>query len=364
MPTFNATVHAQIVALYNEPIHITMRPNVTQADLARRLGFTQMTVSRALNNTGSLAPATRERILALAQRMGYRPNGMARRVQEGCYRGMALLGSSERPGYNIWIQEFHMAIGSALAARSWHLSEDWLPGQTLADPTVVAGLLDRLLADVVIVHDVGTQPPLVETMLEQHHVPTIWVNVGKQTDAVDFADADGAGAALDHLIAQGYRRPALLLYGAPGFSETHISVPERLRGYQEACARQRIKPKIICQNEPRATRAGSVAIIKAMLDSQDRPDAVLAYDWEKATLLRVLAGDRNLRIGRDLGMISFAHLGGGSFDQDYTICAQDYTRLGIEAVEMAWRRLETGRSQKRIVLPLEIVRPGASTTRG
>ena len=341
-----------------------MRQNVTQADLARRLGVTQMTVSRALNGTGNLSPATRERVQELARKLGYRPNGMARRVQEGRYRGMALLGSSARPGYNVWEQDFHMAVGTALASRSWHLTEGWLPGETLADPEVVAGLLDRLLADAVIVHDVGTQPPLVESLLDRHRVPTVWVNAGKSADAVDFADAEAAGAALDHLLAQGYRRPALLLYGAPGYPDTHISVPERIRGYTAACKRAGIPVRVVCQDAPRASRAGSIEIITGMLDAGERPDAVVVYNWGLTTLLRVMMGDRGLRVGRDLGVVCFSAPNDGNLDQAYTVCHQDYAALGTAAVQLAWQRLETGRSQDHVMVPCPIARPGATTTRG
>jgi transcriptional regulator with XRE-family HTH domain len=96
---------------------------VTQLDLAQRLGVTQMTVSHAISGKGRMSPETRERVLALASELGYRPNGMARRVQEGRYRGLALLGSATRPAFNIADQDFHISVGELVAERSWHLTE-------------------------------------------------------------------------------------------------------------------------------------------------------------------------------------------------------------------------------------------------
>jgi LacI family transcriptional regulator len=340
-----------------------MRPIVTQVELAKRLGVTQMTVSRALNGTGNLSQATRDKVQALALKLGYRANGMARRVHEGRYRGMALLGSSTRLGYNIADQEFHFSVGSTLAQRSWHLTEGWLPGESLADPVEVSGLLDRLLADAVLVHDVGTHPPLVEKMLSTHRVPAVWVNGGKSADAVDFADAAAAAAAVELLLAQGYRRPALVLYGVPNTPDTHCSVHERMRGYAEGCAKAGIPARIVHEDAPRSTREGSVALIRALLEGSDRPDAIVAYAWGVAMTTRVLAGDRGLRIGRDLGLVCFARETDANLDIPYTVCALDYPALGRESVAMAWRRLETGRSQKQVLIPIPIVRPGASTTR-
>src|ERR671932_671311 len=50
----------------------------TRADIARELGLSKMTVSRAINNHPEIRPETRARILEAAQKMNYRPNQHAR----------------------------------------------------------------------------------------------------------------------------------------------------------------------------------------------------------------------------------------------------------------------------------------------
>src|SRR5438067_12328985 len=52
----------------------------TLADIARALGVSKMTVSRAINDHPEISPETRARILDAAQRMNYRPNQLARAV--------------------------------------------------------------------------------------------------------------------------------------------------------------------------------------------------------------------------------------------------------------------------------------------
>src|SRR6185437_11077199 len=51
---------------------------VTLEDIARALNVSKMTVSRAINNHPEISRETRERILAVAQKMNYRPNQFAR----------------------------------------------------------------------------------------------------------------------------------------------------------------------------------------------------------------------------------------------------------------------------------------------
>ena len=50
----------------------------TLADIAKALGVSKMTVSRAINDHPEISPETRARILDAAQRMNYRPNQFAR----------------------------------------------------------------------------------------------------------------------------------------------------------------------------------------------------------------------------------------------------------------------------------------------
>src|SRR4051794_39445478 len=52
-------------------------------DLAKSLGLSISTVSRALNGYTDVAIATRERVAAAAKQMGYRPNPTARRLVSG-----------------------------------------------------------------------------------------------------------------------------------------------------------------------------------------------------------------------------------------------------------------------------------------
>jgi transcriptional regulator with XRE-family HTH domain len=52
--------------------------DATIKDIADKAGVSYATVSRALNGKYGVRPSTRERVLAVARRMGYRPNAIAR----------------------------------------------------------------------------------------------------------------------------------------------------------------------------------------------------------------------------------------------------------------------------------------------
>ena len=60
-----------------------MPSKVTIQDIADALGLSRNTVSKAINNTGTLADATRERILLKAQEMGYKQFSYLRLNEDG-----------------------------------------------------------------------------------------------------------------------------------------------------------------------------------------------------------------------------------------------------------------------------------------
>ena len=55
-----------------------MDGRVTMADVAREAEVSVMTVSRVVNDKGEISPATRQRVLEVIQRLGYRPSAIAR----------------------------------------------------------------------------------------------------------------------------------------------------------------------------------------------------------------------------------------------------------------------------------------------
>lgn len=64
---------------------------VTIKDVASASGVSVGTVSKALNNTDSVSPATRKRVLRTAARLGYRPNQYARNLRKSDTRSVAVV---------------------------------------------------------------------------------------------------------------------------------------------------------------------------------------------------------------------------------------------------------------------------------
>ena len=85
----------------------------TLDDVARMAGVSRATAARALGGYGSASPVARERVLAAAAELRYRPNALARSMKSGTTRTLGVVIS------DIELAFFAQAVrGIADAARS------------------------------------------------------------------------------------------------------------------------------------------------------------------------------------------------------------------------------------------------------
>lgn len=181
----------------------------TIIDLARAAGVSPTTVSHAFSGRRKVDPATRERIIALAEEMGYRPNQAAQRLRSGRTGTVALASSmpfavaagASRLGFLMEI-----AASAAMTALTRNMALCLIP------PLAPGSNLDSLALDGVIVVEPARDDPLI-SRFEARHTPI--VSIGKvpgrdDIPAVDLRSAQTARLLLDHLHQAGSRRIGLI----------------------------------------------------------------------------------------------------------------------------------------------------------
>ena len=88
------------------------RPTI--ADIARRAGVTKAAVSFALNGQPGVSAATRERILAIADEIGFQPSSAARALSDGRAGAFGLI--IDRPARTLGVEPFFMQLISGIQA--------------------------------------------------------------------------------------------------------------------------------------------------------------------------------------------------------------------------------------------------------
>lgn len=209
----------------------------TQDELARQAGVTRITVNRALMGKSNVNPKTREHILALADKLGYHPNAMARAISQ---RASPIVGvvmvNTVVPGSeltNVPFFELLMGIDVALRQRGC------VPALVGVSSSVVetsqeSRLFTEHWVDGVVA--IGSFPLKVEERLASMGSRIIRVESNTWEDTCCIRrDEDSAGKLLaKNLIAAGSGALIWLDYPASSGRRTHFNAIEQRKGFFSA----------------------------------------------------------------------------------------------------------------------------------
>ncbi|HEY3558252.1 MAG TPA: LacI family DNA-binding transcriptional regulator [Kribbella sp.] len=197
---------------------------VSMSDVARHAGVSQRTVSNVVNNYVHVAPATRARVQASLEALGYRPNTAARRLRTGRTGTITLAVPSFRERYFADLAE---AVVAAARDRGTTVLVETTGGRRETELELLRGGGD-ILTDGVIMSAVslgrGDRRGAHPVVLIGDREP------GSTIDHVGIKNREAAQAAVTHLLDTGRRR--ILLLGANHGPKRSYQL--RRQGYQAA----------------------------------------------------------------------------------------------------------------------------------
>lgn len=216
-------------------------------DIARRLGISAMTVSRALKSDASVAPATRAAVLNAIEELGYVPNQIAGSLSSRRSGFAAILVPSLN---NPHFSETVLALGNTLEDRNIQL----LIGNTDYDRRKEAELVRAFLArkpEAIILTGDGHDPRILP-MLAKAKIPVIeiWDLPARPIQhVVGFSNQMAMRGLIAALISEGYTRITYL--GEADDADTRGA--SRRLGYCEAMAAAGLTPRLCSIGRPPAT---------------------------------------------------------------------------------------------------------------
>ena len=308
----------------------------TIADVARRARVSTATVSRVLAGLGHARPETRERILAAARDLDYRPSGVARSLQR---RSTQTLGLIVTDIENPYFPQLVRAVEDAARAEGYTI----LLCNAADDPERESGYLDLLVerrVDGLII---------AASSLGARHREWLAVAAaaGRPRSTPTAADvrpavhprpttAPAARLAAAHLLDLGHRRFGYLMP-----PPRNVDAPERFAGLRDALVDAGLDPDAIADR--RAARRWSAAGRRRCSSSSDRAPritAVLAYnDLMAIGALRAIRR-RGRSIPGDVSVVGFDDVALAAYvDPPLTTLSQSTAEMGHWAVERLAERL-------------------------
>ncbi len=273
---------------------------VTIKDLARILNISVSTVSRALRDTHDVSRETKERILALAAELNYKPNFNATGLAQGSTHNIGVVLPFIT---NYYFSTVITGIQEVAYNNNYNIILYITNDSSERELSIIQNLslssLDGLLVSVSSNSDsCGHFQEIID-----EGTPIVFIDrvAGKiETSKVMQDDYNGAFEAVEHLIESGYSRIAHIA-GPRGLDFTE----KRLNGYRDALKKHNLEVRDEWIVYSGFSQDCGEADTLQLLHCQDRPDAIFAVNDRKAIGAMLALKTNNVSIGKDVGVMGF-----------------------------------------------------------
>lgn len=324
--------------------------SITTYQIAEACGVSQPTVSRVLGGSTRHSEATRDRVLAAAERLGYRVNTAARTTASGRFHAFALLLSEDQAS-SLLPAGVLRGIQQAMRERSLNLIVETFSDAALTDPTRVPRLLTQLSSDGLLINYNAHIPTGMLELISRHHLPAVWINSQHTYDCVYPDDLAAARDATVALLERGHRRIAFACFERTSDNPQHYSVEDREGGCWRAMAERGLRPLLVGHAEQRA-KGRIVEVMREVLRHPDRPTAILAYSEMDAGASLAAAWLEGLRVPADLSIVTFAERAIDDLGPMLTTMKLPQSIVGRRAVEMLETKIQApGQSLPPVAVP-------------
>jgi LacI family transcriptional regulator len=328
-----------------------MTKRATMSEVARLADVGVMTVSRVLNGSARVSPETSSRVQAAIQRLGYRPNEMARALRGAKSKSIGLIVPSladsffatcahsinmvaQTNGYSMILTASNDNIATEFSEAEWMLQKH-VEGIIICPiPAKVSKLSDPIFQRTPLVSfDRPLQIPQVASVLVEN--------------------SGGAKRGTQHLIEHGHRRIHFL-----GDAPNLFTIQRRFDGYRRAVSSAGFKTEgcLDCNSEELV-----VSYTRKVMGGKSAPTAFFCGNNRISRYLYRALFQLGLHIPDDVAIVGF-----DDFDMAdmlfpaLTVIRQPVEMLGKTAAEVLFARLKTNvndwpRDSSRTTLDVELV---------
>lgn len=322
---------------------------VTLRDIAKRANVSVNTVSRALNDKPEVSEETRERILRIAQELGYTRNLVAKGLATQQSRVIGVVVSDN---VNPYFAEVIRGISFVAQAKQWtiFLINTYLSRST--ERTAIETLAQYRVGGLIVF-------PIDWEQVDEYRrygLPLVVAgarlpaDMAGRFDVVAPDDRHGAREAVEHLIRTGRRR---IYYCGP--HEDSLSGTPRWESYVEVMREAGLEPALLPVSEASAFEGYRRGLEWSEVG---QADAVFAFNDLIAFGLARAFAERGVRIPSDVALVGYDDV---EFAR-YTTPALTTVRipkeiLGQQAATLLFQRIEGDFRQPAVekILPTQLI---------
>ena len=327
-------------------------------DIARELGVSVATVSRALKDSSRISQSQRERIKQYAQEHHFTPNYVAETLRHSRVRPQKIIGVIIPQFAHFYFASVLSGIEEEASARGYTIMVAQSDEKYDREVHICKSFYEHKVCGIIVSQAKDTQHYEHFQQLLDMGVPLVFYDricTGVNASRVVVDDYMGAFNAVTHLINTGCRRIAF--YGSPMTLEISKN---RYNGYRDALLHQGLQPRKdwirVCDN-----RADAEAITPAILQQEEIPDAFFAVNDDTAIGILYTAKRMGYRVPDDISVCGFTNgYRAIACDPMLTTVEQRGVTVGEEAANILISQVEgtlpANHVEKRVVRTRLIIR--------
>lgn len=328
---------------------------VSLKDLAKHLGLTEGTVSRAMNNYPDISAATREKVQKAANVLGYKPNHTARRLATGRAESVAYLMPTSRSEISApFVSQLLQGLSDTLAKRAWDLM--------VVQPRSAEDELDtlrKLVASGKVSGVVMSRPAKVDARidyLKKVNFPFIVHGRSKNPTGYAWYDVDGRQAfadSVDHLATLGHERIGFI--GAPSYLNF---AQDRTDGYAAGLNANGLEFDMTLMSVAELSDEGGERAASDLLSQDNPPTALLCVNDVQAIGALAAIRSKGLVPGKDVSVIGYDGVWMGRHaNPPLTTMAQPQAHSGRQLGDMLLSIIDGGKPEDfQVLRRAELVR--------
>lgn len=325
-------------------------------DVAEAAGVSTATVSRVLSNGANVRPELRARVQAAVDRLGYRPNLVARSLRAQHTSTLGLIVSDIR-------NPFFTSISRAVEDTAYEQGYSILLCNTDEDPDREAIYLNLMRdANVAGIIVSPTRQAATQRGSLPVNIPIVVVDraiAGADVDAVLLDNVDSAARLATHLIENGYRHIGGI------FGERSTTGRERREGLERALRAHGLAPRAGQMKYVAPKVEGGYAAALELLSSSQPPEALFTSNSLIAEGAVRAIRELGLTIPDQVALVTFDDTTWASLVQPaITLIAQPTYEIGQTAAELLLQRIANPqRPARQVTLKGQLLARGSSAPR-
>lgn len=316
-----------------------MAKSVRMSDIAKELGVSTVTVSKALSDQKGVSEEMREKIKELAQQMGYKTGTSAKDGGHPSYNIGVLVLETYIEMYSSFYWEFYQKINTSASKENCFVLLEIVETESEAKLSTPKLIQENKVDGLMILGQLSTE--YLEMLQERANVPRVYMDFYDrrvQADSVISNSFYGAYHVTDYLFEMGH-----VEIGYVGTLLATESITDRYLGYYKAVMEHGKEPRKEWMIQDRESH---VQIYEQLELPQTLPSAfVCNSDLAASKLIRALS-EKGYKVPEDVSVVGYDdYLYPGLCDIGITTYSVDMEKMSQVGMEMLLERMEGNQNE-------------------